>query len=90
MTTIADLTSQLREEIRRQYNICADIDIWIHRVPSENAHITHPVALQLSLAMARTFGDKAKVKDAHDGCIKIEMPFNERTYVYFLYGPEVS
>jgi hypothetical protein len=91
MPNIADLTRQLREEIRKQYGLEAGLQINIHS-HHYNAHLKRDSSGQIALAMAHCFKDATVRHDNSDGVywVNVEAPSKENTRVAIFYPEEVS
>jgi hypothetical protein len=91
MPNIADLTRQLREEIRKQYGVEAYIHIHVYDHWEENKHIKQDSADQIAVAMSRVYGG-ADVKhhereDVH--WVNISLGYKENAGITIFYPGEV-
>jgi hypothetical protein len=91
VSNIADLTRNLREEIRKQYGVEAHIEIKVYGHWHENSHIRRDSAGQIALAMAHIMGAETRHNDfgkAH--WVSVEPPYEKHVEATIFYPGVVS
>jgi hypothetical protein len=92
VSNIADLTRNLREEIRKQYGVEAYIYIHVYNHWEENKHIKQDSAEQIAVAMSRVYGGADVEHREREGVhwVSVAPPYEKHVKATIFYPGVVS